>query len=273
MRRHINVLYGVVVILLIIQVISFISLSSTVSKVVSNQEQISQDFNRSLEELKQDNQYKVDEIVKSIAQQRNDFEGQINLLKSSQEDFSGIIEDVIKDVVSVRTDKSAATGFIVDSRGYIVTNFHVIQGASFVNVQTYDGSSHDATVIGVDQNYDLALLKIGGLYDKLELADINDVQIGEKVIAIGNPLGLSFTVTEGIVSAIHRKGPNGQNDYIQTDVTLNPGNSGGPLIDKEGKVIGINNFKIGGAESLGFALESNIIKERVNQIANETIIA
>jgi len=105
----------------------------------------------------------------------------------------------------------------------------------------------------------------------LELADSDDVQIGEKVIAIGNPLGLQFSVSEGIVSGIHRPGLNEMEVYIQTDAALNPGNSGGPLINKKGEVIGINNFKIGGTEGMGFALESNSIKETVNEIAMLTL--
>ena len=102
--------------------------------------------------------------------------------------------------------------------------------------------------------------------------DSDDVQVGEKVIAIGNPLGLSFTVTGGIISAVDRIGPNGLDVYIQTDAALNPGNSGGPLINKEGKVIGINNFKAGGeSENIGFALESNYIIDAVNDIALKEI--
>ncbi|MEK6845094.1 MAG: trypsin-like peptidase domain-containing protein, partial [Nanoarchaeota archaeon] len=94
---------------------------------------------------------------------------------------------------------------------------------------------------------------------------------GERVIAIGNPLGLQFSVTEGIVSGIHRPGINELEAYVQTDAALNPGNSGGPLINKNGKVIGINNFKIGSGESLGFALESNYIKDAVNAISLENL--
>jgi len=116
------------------------------------------------------------------------------------------------------------------------------------------------------------LLKISGTYEALELADSDDLQVGRKVIAIGNPLGLSFSVTEGIISALERIGPNGLREYIQTDVSLNPGNSGGPLIDIQGQVIGINNFKIGGAEALGFSLESNAIRDSVNAMLNKTII-
>jgi S1-C subfamily serine protease len=124
---------------------------------------------------------------------------------------------------------------------------------------------------------DLALLKIDDedLY-KLDLGDSDDVKIGEKAIAIGNPLGLAFTATEGIISARDRKGANNLPIYFQIDVPLNPGNSGGPLINTKGEVIGINNFKVSGAEGLGFALEINPAIEAINQISlqalNKTII-
>jgi len=125
--------------------------------------------------------------------------------------------------------------------------------------------------VGYDAKLDIALLKIEGDYREIELGDSDDVQVGEKVIAIGNPLGLQFSVSEGIVSATDREGSNGLEAYIQTDAALNPGNSGGPLINKQGEVIGINNFKVGSSESLGFALESNYIKEAVNGISQEQL--
>ena len=123
-------------------------------------------------------------------------------------------------------------------------------------------------------------LKLGKFFDigtftyinahyTVEISD--DVQIGEKVIAIGNPLGLSFSVSEGIVSAVNREGSNGLPYYIQTDTALNPGNSGGPLINTDGEVIGINNFKIAGGENLGFSLESNYIEDSVNEISLERL--
>jgi serine protease Do len=161
---------------------------------------------------------------------------------------------------------------VVNSSGFIVTNLHVISGARGINVLTYDRKVVPASFVGADTIRDIALLKIEGTYEEIELADSDEVQAGRQVIAIGNPLGLSFSVTEGIVSAVDRVGPSGFEEYIQTDVSLNPGNSGGPLIDTTGKVIGINNFKIGGAESLGFALESNSMKRSINLIANQTII-
>ena len=133
------------------------------------------------------------------------------------------------------------------------------------------GRATHLIVEGYDENLDLALLKMSGNYNSIELANSNNVQIGEKVIAIGNPLGLQFSVSEGIVSAIHREGPNNLEAYIQTDAALNPGNSGGPLINSEGDVIGINNFKSASGESLGFALEANELKKSVNNISENVL--
>jgi S1-C subfamily serine protease len=279
LKKHKNVLYGIVVTLLILQVVSFVVFSSKSTQIVNEQGNLRSDLDKYIGEVRQENQANVDEIVKVISQQ-NDliiqqgdvFKDEIDLLKATKNDFSGIIKDVITEVVGVRTDKSSGTGFIIDSSGYIVTNLHVIQNGLFVQIRTIDGRDLDAQIIGTDANTDLALLKVTGFFEKLRLADSDKIQIGEKVFAIGNPLGLSFTVTEGIVSAVKREGPSGRKEYIQTDVSLNPGNSGGPLFNGKGEVIGINNFKIGGAESLGFALESNAVREVINLIANRTII-
>jgi len=173
--------------------------------------------------------------------------------------------------VTIRTNVGQGTGFIISDKGYLVTNAHVLSGANQVQTIDYQQNVLNAEFIGYDANFDMALLKISGNYQAIELANSNQVQIGEKVIAIGNPLGLQFSVSQGIVSGVHRPGPNGLEAYIQTDAALNPGNSGGPLINKEGEVIGINNFKIGTGESLGFALESNYIKEAVDNIATQNL--
>ena len=195
---------------------------------------------------------------------------EFNTLKASAgDDFSGIIDNVIKGVVTIRTDVGQGTGFLITNDGYLVTNAHVLVGGRTIKTFTYNQESTTAEFVGYNRELDIALLKIKGTYEKLELDDSSNIQLGEKVIAIGNPLGLQFSVSQGIVSAIHRPGPNGIEAYIQTDAALNPGNSGGPLINKNGKVIGINNFKVGGSESLGFALESNHIKNSVNEIAQE----
>ncbi len=207
---------------------------------------------------------------------------QIDLLKASAgEDFSGIIESSMPSVVIIRTDSGQGTGFIISKDGYVVTNAHVLADA-LGNLATgiygvdSGGGRVDLGFVGYDSDLDIALLKTQGNYNPLEFENSDNVKIGEKVIAVGNPYGLVFSVSEGIVSGTHRLGSNGLNAYIQIDAALNPGNSGGPLINNQGKVIGMNNFKINGGENLGFAIESNYIKTAANNIAlkalNQTII-
>ena len=219
----------------------------------------------------------LEETIKKLDVKIGSFDEEIDLLKASAgEDFSGIIESSIKSVVTIRTDVGQGTGFIITNTGHIVTNAHVLadeQGrlASGIKALTYEQEIIDASFIGFNGNLDIALLKISGDYSELTLGDSGDIQIGEKVIAIGNPLGLQFSVSQGIVSAIHRPGINKIEAYIQTDAALNPGNSGGPLINTQGEIIGINNFKINSGENLGFALESNYMEEAVNDIAIEAL--
>lgn len=235
-----------------------------------------------IDSLQADTQAKLNDLTESLIDARDDLDslssefGSIDeefaLLKASAgEDFSGIIEDSVKSVVTIRTDVGQGTGFIINSDGYVVTNAHVLSGGSYVQALNYEQDVIDADFIDYDINLDLALLKIEGNFEELDFADSGDVQIGEKVIAIGNPLGLQFSVSQGIVSAVDRTGQNGLSAYIQTDAALNPGNSGGPLINTEGEVIGINNFKVGDGESLGFALESNYIEEFVNDVGMEKL--
>ena len=230
-------------------------------------------------ELQADTQSKINELTTNIIETRESLSSldeslnmEIGQLKASTgEDFSGIAEDAVRSVVTIRTDVGQGTGFIISEDGYIVTNAHVLSGGRIVQAITYEQDTINADFIGYQGDLDIALLQIPGEYNLLKLADSENVQIGEKVIAIGNPLGLQFSVSEGIVSAVHREGTNGMDAYIQTDAALNPGNSGGPLINKKGEVIGINNFKIGGGESLGFALESNYIKDAVNTISQQAL--
>lgn len=246
-------------------------------------------LNDKLMELQISTQTQINLLTENLMQTRESLEAgleesqrELNLLKASAgEDFSGIIEDAVKSVVTIRTDSGQGTGFIIEEQGYIVTNAHVLADkygwlATGIKAITKEQDIINADFIGYDATLDIALLKIEGNYDKIILDNSDDVQVGEKVVAIGNPLGLQFSVTQGIVSAVHREGINEIEAYIQTDAALNPGNSGGPLINTQGKVIGINNFKIGIGESLGFALESNYIKDAVNNIAieelNQTLI-
>ena len=182
-------------------------------------------------------------------------------------DFSKVVEDAVRGVVSVLTDTGQGSGVVYSSSGYIVTNYHVIKTANNIEVLFSDGARVDAVLIGSNTVNDIALLKVdrNNLYE-LDFGNSNSVRIGEKVVALGNPLGLSFTVTEGIVSAKDRVIIEGAAGLIQTDVAVNPGNSGGPLLNKEGKVIGIINAKLQGYEGLGFAIPSNVVVSDINAI-------
>jgi S1-C subfamily serine protease len=166
---------------------------------------------------------------------------------------------------------SAGSGVIVDSsRGLVVTNFHVVQNAREVEVGLKDGRHVAADPVALAPDLDLAVLKIaGGNLKALPLGDSGRLQVGDSVVAIGNPFGLGQTVTAGIVSAINR--PIGNDDprrFIQTDAPINPGNSGGPLIDAAGEVIGINSALFSpnqgqGNVGIGFAIPANVVRKVV----------
>lgn len=284
MRKHHKIIIGTSgTILITFMIVTGILLGS----LFTNQQLIKSSLENQISGLETESNSKFTEISETILDVEKELENlgsQIEnvdqefaeLKTSTSADFSGIVEDVIKSVVTIRTDVSQGTGFVVAEEGYIVTNAHVIENAEAASIITYDGESHKVSLIGTDKLMDVALLRINENYEELKLSDSEEVQIGEKVIAIGNPLGLQFSVTEGIVSAKDREGSNEIGAYIQTDAALNPGNSGGPLINKKGEVIGINNFKVREGENLGFALESNYLKESINDIYlagnNETLI-
>lgn len=272
-KHHKWMIGGFSTIVIIYMVITAILLNGIIVKQQINHNELSDRITN----FQADTQNKINELTKDLIETKNSFTSldksltsELNELKAStSSDFSGVIEDSIKSVVTVRTDIGQGTGFIIKDDGYVVTNAHVLSGGRQVYVLDYEQNEHLTELIGYDINLDIALLKIEGNYPALELGNSDNVQVGEKVIAIGNPLGLQFSVSEGIVSAINRVGANELPAYIQTDAALNPGNSGGPLINTAGEVIGINNFKVGSGESLGFALESNYIKEAVNGIFQE----
>lgn len=263
-------------------VIAFMIVSSIFMYVIYTK-QVTEfnELTKKITELETETQQKFSELSESIIETKSDLQKVgvqlgtlddqlIKLKASTSAGFSEIIDQAIKSVVTIKTDISQGSGFIIADGGYVVTNAHVMEGAKAAGVITFDDKLHAVSRIGENTGMDIILLKIESEnYSPLKLADSNNVQVGERVIAIGNPLGLQFSVSEGIVSAIHREGENNLNAYIQTDAALNPGNSGGPLINSDGKVIGINNFKVGGGENLGFALESNYIKEVVNDISQQ----
>jgi S1-C subfamily serine protease len=160
--------------------------------------------------------------------------------------------------------KGIASGVIVERDGYIVTNHHAVQGSSDLVVALADGSAYPTRVVGEDPDLDIALLKIDaeGLRP-IAVADINDVAVGDVVLAMGNPLGIGHTVTQGIVSAIVRKGATPIENFIQTDAAINPGNSGGALIDTAGRLVGINVLILshsGGSEGIGFAIPVDLVQ-------------
>ncbi|MEI6208207.1 MAG: Do family serine endopeptidase [Desulfuromonadales bacterium] len=169
-----------------------------------------------------------------------------------------------------RREQNLGTGFIISPDGYILTNNHVVNGADEVMVKLSDGREVKGEIKGVDEKVDLALIKISDK-EKLPFAELGDsdaLEVGEWVMAIGNPFGLSHTVTAGIVSAKGRViGSGPYDDYIQTDASINPGNSGGPLFSAQGKVIGINTAIIaGGGGGIGFAIPISMAKTVVSQL-------
>ena len=167
------------------------------------------------------------------------------------------------------------SGFVIDNRGYIMTNNHVVANAQNITVTMADGKKIQATLVGRDPASDLAVIRISPreVNSVARLGDSGTVRPGQKAIAIGNPFGLTHTLTTGIVSALHRsirtEDGNQMNDLIQTDAAINPGNSGGPLLNSNGDVIGVNTaiFSLsGGYQGIGFAIPINLAKEVVTQL-------
>ena len=172
-----------------------------------------------------------------------------------------------------REVQSAGSGVIVDAiNGHILTNHHVIEGAEKIQISLINGDTLDAEIIGSDPATDIALLKVDSkILIDIKIGDSDIVQVGDFVIAIGNPFGLSHTVTSGIVSALGRTGisNNGYEDFIQTDASINPGNSGGALVNMKGELVGINSAIIsrsGGNVGIGFAVPSEIAQSIMQQI-------
>jgi serine protease Do len=163
--------------------------------------------------------------------------------------------------------RSLGSGIIISADGYILTNFHVVYKASEIRVKLKDGRETRAKIVGTDQSSDLAIIKIEGFTNLpiLEMGDSDKAQIGDWVLAIGSPFGLEQTVTAGIISAKGRvigEGP--YDDFLQTDASINPGNSGGPLVDMQGKVLGLNTAifsSSGGSLGIGFAVPINMAKK------------
>ncbi|MBW1615357.1 MAG: Do family serine endopeptidase [Deltaproteobacteria bacterium] len=168
-----------------------------------------------------------------------------------------------------RKETSLGSGFIIDKEGYIVTNNHVIQNADEIKVKIQDGKELEAEIVGRDPETDLALIKVktNEKLNAIKIGDSDQLKVGEWVIAIGSPFGLEHTVTAGIVSAKGRViGSGPYDDFIQTDASINFGNSGGPLINMNGEVIGINTAIIAGGNGIGFAIPMNLAGDIIRQL-------
>jgi len=204
-----------------------------------------------------------------------------SLLAETQEVFSNIYNTVSPGVVSIivsaRTGDntfqpaSTGSGFVVDKQGHIVTNFHVVDQADRIEITMFDGTITRAEIVGLDPDSDLAVIRVNLSPDRLHpigFADSDTLQVGQTVLAIGNPFANDWTLTSGIISALNRR-IIGLNNFsiggvIQTDAAINPGNSGGPLINLEGEVIGVNSqieSQTRSNSGVGFAAPSNLVKK------------
>jgi putative serine protease PepD len=198
--------------------------------------------------------------------------------------YRGVVQITVRTTQTVptpwggdsQTSEAQGSGFVVSADGRIVTNEHVVEGASSITVKFWNGKTYAARVVESDASLDLAVLKVdapGSVLHPLTLADSSDVQVGDAVVAIGSPFGLSETVTSGIVSAVHRRITATNNatiaNAIQTDAAINHGNSGGPLLNAEGQVIGVNSqieSDSGGNDGVGFAVSSNTLHQLLSRV-------
>ena len=190
--------------------------------------------------------------------------------------YKRVSDAVVEITVSSASGQAQGSGFVYDDEGHVITNHHVVDGADTVSVKFSDGSTHEGTVLGSDPSTDLAVIDVeapASLLEPLQLADSDELEVGDGAIAIGSPFGLEQTVTAGIISALHRQitAPDdfAIDDVIQTDAAINHGNSGGPLLDYEGRVIGVNSqieSDSGGNVGIGFAVPSNTVEEIASQL-------
>lgn len=212
----------------------------------------------------------------------------INTVSISEQHSSQQIPDIFRDLFEyggqprspAKKVRSSGSGFVISSDGYILTNHHVVDQATEIQVLFSDRSEYKATIIGSDRRSDLALLKIEaeGL-DALKFANSDKLKVGEWVLAIGSPFGLDYSVTAGIVSAKGRSLPTEQGEnyvpFIQTDVAINPGNSGGPLFNLDGRVVGINSqifSRSGGSIGLSFSIPSSVALRVVEQLKENGVV-
>jgi S1-C subfamily serine protease len=189
--------------------------------------------------------------------------------------IAAVAQTVGPAIVSVRTDQGLGSGVVYDPSGLVLTNAHVVQGAQSITIGMVDGRHFPGKVVGADTGFDVAVIKIDGTnLPSAPLGDSSSLQVGDPVIAIGNPFGFDHTLTTGVVSGLNRPVSEGQGSYnqpmIQTDAAINPGNSGGPLLDSNGQVIGITTLVAAPqgipAQGLGFAVPVATAKRIADQL-------
>jgi Do/DeqQ family serine protease len=191
--------------------------------------------------------------------------------------FDDFFRDFFEPFPQRRTERSLGSGVVIRPDGYILTNEHVVLQAGTVQIQLADDRKLNARLVGADSDSDLAVLKVDEAKSLpyLPLGTSDDLMIGETVIAIGNPFGLSHTVTTGVVSALNRSLNTGERtyyDFIQTDASINPGNSGGPLLNIKGELIGINSAIYGKAQGIGFAIPISRAKRIVEELISHGVV-
>jgi putative serine protease PepD len=198
--------------------------------------------------------------------------------------YRGVVEIIVTSTQSAatpfgpesQTQQAQGSGFVVDGNGDIVTNQHVVDGASSITVRFWNGARRTARLVAADASLDLAVIRVdapSSLLHPLSLGDSNAVQVGDAVVAIGSPFGLQETVTSGIVSAVRRQITSTNRatieNAIQTDAAINHGNSGGPLLNAQGRVIGVNaqiESESGGSDGVGFAVPASSVRQLLSQV-------
>jgi S1-C subfamily serine protease len=228
-------------------------------------------------------QSQLEDMEKTVAEQNNeirDLQNQIEILDANNQaglmSWSTIYNQLKDSVVLIQTNLGLGSGFVYDTEGHIITNHHVIEDAETIEVTFLDGNITSAKVVGMDIYSDVAVIKIDSQVTKLQPVVIgasSDLVVGEAVAAMGNPFGLSDTLTVGIVSALEREMEAAEKyviiDVIQIDAAINPGNSGGPLVNSKGQVVGVNTAiqsETGTFTGIGFAIPSDTVKREIDEM-------
>lgn len=228
-------------------------------------------------------QSQLEDMETSLAEQNNeirDLQNQIEILDATNQtglmSWSTIYNQLKDSVVLIQTNLGLGSGFVYDTEGHIITNHHVIEDAETIEVTFLDGNITSANVVGMDIYSDVAVIKVDSQVTKLQPVIIgasSDLVVGEPVAAMGNPFGLSDTLTVGIVSALEREMEAAGNyviiDVIQIDAAINPGNSGGPLVNSKGQVVGVNTAiqsETGTFTGIGFAIPSDTVKREIDEL-------